>query len=405
LPISGIEVTDISTDTPGALRSLAQRRVDLVLVTPADAVQKIEGNQHAELTFYHREIDPFEVTYVRILADRITEETNRQLMLSAIETSKEEARKYQSELQRINDIQDQAMGGDGQEDANTAESSTAFGVRELMFVLLQATSGGENGLQAEGLDNQQADTPTQDNPSGAEDTELQRIETQLTRFVETDSQVIAEPFQAQSRSLSEVDVKPVHFYVPAVLALLLQHLAISLAGLSIVSDRFAGTMELMRAAPVNAFEVLLGKYVSFTVFLGFLTAVLTVLIHWGIGVPIIGSWPLYALVACLVILVSLGFGFLISSFARSDSQAIQFAMIILLASIFFSGFFLQLYRLRWPAQTISWLMPSTYGLRMLQDIMLRGDQPQPWLFWVLGGLAFAFFILNWLRLRRLMVQS
>ena len=141
------------------------------------------------------------------------------------------------------------------------------------------------------------------------------------------------------------------------LALLFQHLAVSLGALSIVSERFAGTMELMRAAPVNAFEALLGKYLSFLILLGFLASVLTILIRWVLGVPMLGSLGLYALVICLVILVSLGFGFLISSFARSDSQAIQFSMVLLLASIFFSGFFLQLYRLRLPAQAVSWLIP------------------------------------------------
>ena len=31
--------------------------------------------------------------------------------------------------------------------------------------------------------------------------------------------------------------------------------------------------------------------------------------------------------------------------------------------------------------------------------MLRGIQPEPWLFWVLGGFAAALFVLNWLGLR------
>jgi len=41
----------------------------------------------------------------------------------------------------------------------------------------------------------------------------------------------------------------------------------------------------------------------------------------------------------------------------------------------------------------------------LQDIMLRGIQPEAWLFWVLGGFAIALFLVNWLKLRKLMVQN
>lgn len=150
--------------------------------------------------------------------------------------------------------------------------------------------------------------------------------------------MIVTPFLREAHSLSEVDIQPVHFYIPAVLALLLQHIAVSLAGLSIVSERFAGTMEVMRAASVNAFEVLLGKYLSFLILPGFLAAVLTALIHWGLGVPIIGSWPLYALGIFLVVLVSLGLGFLVSSFVSSESQAIQFSMVLLLVVSFFRFF-------------------------------------------------------------------
>jgi ABC-type polysaccharide/polyol phosphate export permease len=50
-------------------------------------------------------------------------------------------------------------------------------------------------------------------------------------------------------------------------------------------------------------------------------------------------------------------------------------------------------------------MPATYGLQILQDIMLRGNRPDIWLLGVLAGLAFILFLFNWLRLHKLMVQS
>jgi ABC-2 type transport system permease protein len=404
-PMPGIEVVNITSDKARSMSTLANQLVDLVLVIPPDAVQKIEENQHAVFTFYHQEIDPFEVAYVEIVADRITEETNRELMLSAVEQSQAEARKYKTDIHTLSEFQDETTGSNETDAPREEAALNSLGAPELIWLLVNATGGRADGIPAGTPNGSLASTSSQDSASGSSDGDLQTIDAHLTRFIGMDSQVIVAPFRRETHSLSEADIQPVHFYVPAVLALLLQHIAVSLAGLSIVSERFAGTMELMRAAPVSAFEVLSGKYLSFLVFLGLLAAILTVLVHQFLGVPMIGSWPLYALVICLVILVSLGFGFLISSFARSDSQAIQFAMVLLLASIFFSGFFLQLYRLRWPAQTISWLMPSTYGLKMLQDIMLRGTQPEPWLFWVLGGIATALFMVNWLRLRRLMVQN
>ena len=405
LPLGGINVIDLTADIPEALSSLKNQRADLVMIIPQDAVKKIEDNQQAEFTFYHQEIDPVEIGYVEFVAERVTEEINRQLLLATVERSKEVAHSYQTEFHQLPEAQDQRTGNQGQLTSNTTGAGDSLTSPAILWLLLRAAGGQMDGLLADHQDSSSARSPNRVNPLTSGEKDLRTIDLQLSRFIEMDSRVLVEPFRRNTRSLSEVNIQPVHFYIPAVLALLLQHIAVSLAGLSIVSERFVGTMELMRAAPVNAFEVLVGKYLSFLILLGVLAAILTALVHWGLGVPLIGKWAFYALAVFLVIMVALGFGFLISNFARSDSQAIQFSMILLLGSIFFSGFFLQLYRLGWPAQTIAWLMPATYGIKMLQDIMLRGIQPETWLFWVLGGLSTFLFVLNWLRLRTLMVQK
>jgi ABC-2 type transport system permease protein len=77
-------------------------------------------------------------------------------------------------------------------------------------------------------------------------------------------------------------------------------------------------------------------------------------------------------------------------------------MVILLASIFFSGLFLPLYRLWWPAQIVSWSMPATYGMTMLQDIMLRGLQPNLYLYAALVAIGIGLFLAAWFGLRKLM---
>ena len=50
-------------------------------------------------------------------------------------------------------------------------------------------------------------------------------------------------------------------------------------------------------------------------------------------------------------------------------------MLALLAGLFFSGFVLPLDTMRYPVKAISWLLPVTYGIDGLQDIMLAGDAP------------------------------
>jgi ABC-2 type transport system permease protein len=67
----------------------------------------------------------------------------------------------------------------------------------------------------------------------------------------------------------------------------------------------------------------------------------------------------------------------ISLASASDAQAVQYTLIVLLASLFFSGFFLSLGQLEGVAQWASYLLPVTYGMQMLRDVMLRGVAPDP----------------------------
>ena len=198
---------------------------------------------------------------------------------------------------------------------------------------------------------------------------------------------------------------PIDFYVPGVIALLLQHMAVTLAALAIVRERNGGTIELFRAAPLSALETLLGKLVSFLILTAVLAAILTALIILGLKTPMLGTWVSYVAVVLALLFTSLSLGFALSVISQTDSQAVQFSMIVLLASIFFSGFFIALHRLIGAVHVVSWLLPATYGTKLLQDVMLRGQLPQPLLLVGLLCLGLILFLFAWWRLRHLMARE
>jgi ABC-2 type transport system permease protein len=108
------------------------------------------------------------------------------------------------------------------------------------------------------------------------------------------------------------------------------------------------------------------------------------------------------LAVVVLLFTSLGVGFLISLISQTDTQAVQYSMLLLLASIFFSGFFLDM-RLMWePMRFIAWSLPATYGIRMLQDIMLRGASVPTLMLQGLALIGFGLFLVDWLILRRRM---
>jgi ABC-2 type transport system permease protein len=74
-----------------------------------------------------------------------------------------------------------------------------------------------------------------------------------------------------------------------------------------------------------------------------------------------------------LLFAALGAGFVISLISQTDTQAVQYSMLLLLASIFFTGFFLDLRLMVAPLNLLANILPATYGIRLLQNVMLRGS--------------------------------
>jgi ABC-2 type transport system permease protein len=190
------------------------------------------------------------------------------------------------------------------------------------------------------------------------------------------------------------------FFGPAVLALILQHLAVTLVSMSLVRERQSGVMELFRISPVTAAEVLAGKVLAFGL-IGFVIAGLTMLLLVvGLGVPVLASVGSLAVVIGLLLLASLGLGLLIAVVSDSERQAVQLSLLTLLASVFFSGFVLAIDQFSPPVRALAYLLPVTHGIQLLQDLMLRGSTTHLWQAGALGAIAAVTLAVAWLLLRR-----
>ena len=245
---------------------------------------------------------------------------------------------------------------------------------------------------------------TREGQAGIEEN-LIKLNEEFSEFRTPDSYVLVSPFTTDFSGLSEVQYTPVGFLTPAVLILLLQHLSVTFAALSIVRERRSGIMELFRVAPLTPVETLTGKYLSYMLFNALVAASLTGLIVWGLGVPVLGSWTDYAIALFVLSFASLGAGFVISLISETEIHAVQYSMLFMLTSIFFSGFFLDL-RLLWdPLKVLAWSLPATYGIRMLQDVMLRGYPISTIALMGVSAIGVVLFGISLLLLRRKMLNN
>ena len=217
--------------------------------------------------------------------------------------------------------------------------------------------------------------------------------------------VIAAPTRSEIDNIAPSTPNVIWYFAPAVLALILQHLAAALVAMSLVRERTSGVIELFRIAPVSAAEVLTGKLLAFGLIGGVIAATTVALLVFGIGVPMLASVALVALAIGLLLLASIGLGLLIAVVSDSERQAVQLSLLLLLASVFFSGFVLPISEFTEPVRAVAYTLPVTHGIRLLQDLMLRGTTTNEWEFLALGVIALVTMVLAWLLLRRGMTRA
>lgn len=390
----------VTDDEEEATQKLVRDEVDVVAVVPPDAYEKVRNSQQAVVDLYYYEVDPFKIDYVNVFGRVYVNEINRRILRNVIDVSQRDASDIEDSLSRARQSAAavrEALEGDDMAsarlhqqrlDRNFGMLTLALGASLELLDNVQGTIGDEQQNRAAAVRSNMTDTRSNIDALGELDAEgnrepqleqvetieedLAEMETLLEEFEQVNAGVLVSPFRHETKNIMPVRIRALDFFTPSVIVLLLQHLAVTFAALSIVKEEQLGTMELFQVSPISAGETLLGKYLSYFLLAGLIAAVLTLLTVFGLNVPMLGRWLSFILTTAVLIFTSLSIGFVISLVSQSDSQAVQYSMIVLLASVFFSGAFIGLQMLGGPVQVISWIIPATYGIRLLQDIMLRG---------------------------------
>jgi ABC-2 type transport system permease protein len=217
--------------------------------------------------------------------------------------------------------------------------------------------------------------------------------------------VIAAPTEASVDNVAPSKPTVVQYFGPAVLALILQHMAVTLIALSIVRERTSGLFELFRISPITTAELVTGKLIAFGLFSGAIALLTVTLLVVGFGVPMLGDPGWLALIVILLIAGSLGLGLLVASISDSEPQTVQLSLLVLLASVFFSGFVLSIDEFSEPVRSLIYALPVANGIRLMSDFMFRGGTVAVWQIWLLGGLAAGYTLAAWLLLRRAMARA
>ena len=183
---------------------------------------------------------------------------------------------------------------------------------------------------------------------------------------------VAMPIEMRPRLLYNPDLESSHFFVPGLVGIILQLVTLFLTSFAIVRERELGTLEQLFVTPVGRLGLLLGKLVPYAC-IGILEMliVLTVMVFL-FEVPIHGSLVLLMGLSSLFIVCALALGLLVSTVARTQLQAMQFAFLLMLPTVLLSGFMFPRSEMPFPIYIASFAIPATYFLEILRGIILRG---------------------------------
>jgi ABC-2 type transport system permease protein len=193
-----------------------------------------------------------------------------------------------------------------------------------------------------------------------------------------------------------------NFFVPGMIAIVLQMMLITLTALSVVRERERGTLEQLSLTPVKPLGLMVGKMLPYGL-LGFLElCAILVIMRLAFDVPIHGSLLLLLTLSIPFLVTVLGMGMLISTKARTQAEAFQMSLGTLLPSVFLSGYIFLIENMPLPFQILSHALPATYYIRILRGVILRGsDFSQMWqnglILLLMGCAATAFAAVQFVR--------
>lgn len=215
-------------------------------------------------------------------------------------------------------------------------------------------------------------------------------------------ETIARPVRADVHNRAPVTPALLTFFAPAVMALVLQHLGITVTALSMVRERNSGAIEILRVAPISTLELLVGKYIAYAITSLLVAALILVITTNVLHIPFLGETVELAVLVVLLTFASLGTGLFISLLSDTERQAVQLATLVLLLSVFFSGFVLPVTELQMPVRALAYALPVTYAIPAFQQEMLRGQLPDATALAALAAIGLVLFVLSAMRLQRLL---
>jgi len=134
---------------------------------------------------------------------------------------------------------------------------------------------------------------------------------------------------------------------------------------AMLRERTSGTLERLMSLPLAKFDLLLGYGLAFAV-VAAIQAMITATVAFGLlGLEAQGAIWVVVLLAIANAVLGMALGLLLSAFARSEFQAVQFMPAFVMPQFLLAGLFAPRERMARPLEIASDFLPLTYAYEAL----------------------------------------
>lgn len=192
---------------------------------------------------------------------------------------------------------------------------------------------------------------------------------------------------AQVRVMFNPSLKAVNAMIPGLIATILLISMGSTMSQAVVRERARGTLEQMLITPMTRAEYLLGKVLPYVIVATLQATFIALVGRYWFGVPFNGEVITVVVGLGLFMLTCIGIGLLVSLVSKTQQQAQQTMMFVVLPTIVLSGFIFPIESMPASIVPLTYFIPLRYALVVLRGAFLKGativDMWQPILAMVL----------------------
>lgn len=160
---------------------------------------------------------------------------------------------------------------------------------------------------------------------------------------------------------------------PAMLGVFPFTIMFLVTSITTLRERTGGTLERLMAMPTGKGDIVAGYALAFGIFGAIQSLITSAVAIYLLDLKVDGPMWFVVLVALLDTVLGVALGLMVSAFARTEFQAVQFMPALILPQVLVCGLFVPLDKLPNILETVAYCLPLTYAVDALNLVTKHTD--------------------------------